>query len=132
MNESNSNFPSGPWTGFFTYNHSPEKTRTDLILEFTNGRITGEGNDWVGPFVIDGNYDVQTNECYWLKLYVGQHSVFYRGFREGKGIWGTWEISNNWRGGFHIWPVTEENNELEANVEEEPMPANAFGELMST
>jgi hypothetical protein len=30
--------------------------------------------------------------------------VFYRGFREGKGIWGTWEITIQYHGGFHIWP----------------------------
>ena len=35
---------------------------------------------------------------------MGAHDVFYRGFREGKGIWGTWEISNLSHGGFHIWP----------------------------
>ena len=32
------------------------------------------------------------------------HDVFYRGFREGKGIWGTWEIGSYCGGGFHIWP----------------------------
>ena len=45
-------------------------------------------------------------ECHWTKTYLGSHEVFYRGFREGKGIWGTWEIGGGlWgRGGFHIWP----------------------------
>jgi len=40
----------------------------------------------------------------WTKTYIGAHDVFYRGFREGKGIWGTWEITVHARGGFHIWP----------------------------
>jgi hypothetical protein len=41
--------------------------------------------------------------------------VFYRGFREGKGIWGTWEISVIGHGGFHIWPLAA--GEGEHNVE---------------
>jgi hypothetical protein len=101
-------FPSGPWTGFFTYNILPGKHRTDLQLEFAHGRMTGEGNDRVGSFVISGRYDAQTKECYWTKSYVGQHDVSYTGFGEGKGIWGTWEISPRHRGGFHIWPLTDD------------------------
>ena len=96
-------YPSGPWTGF--YNYQPkDKHRMDLHLSFTNGRITGEGNDNVGSFVIKGQYDAQSAECHWVKTYLGAHDVFYRGFREGKGIWGTWEIGEKSHGGFHVWP----------------------------
>lgn len=96
-------YPSGPWTGF--YNYAPkDKHRMDLHLTFANGRVTGEGNDNVGAFVIKGQYDVQSAECHWTKTYLGAHDVFYRGFREGKGIWGTWEIREESHGGFHIWP----------------------------
>ena len=79
----------------------------DLGLTFANGGISGEGNDDVGLFFISGRFDVSTlptAECYWTKTYAGAHNVFYHGFREGKGIWGTWEISSDARGGFHIWP----------------------------
>ena len=96
-------YPSGPWTGF--YNYQPkDKHRMDLHLSFTNGRITGEGSDDVGSFVIKGEYNAQSAECHWTKTYLGAHDVSYRGFREGKGIWGTWEIRADNRGGFHIWP----------------------------
>ena len=27
--------------------------------------------------------------------------------REGRGIWGTWEIGRADRGGFHIWPLAD-------------------------
>ena len=42
--------------------------------------------------------------------YLGKHDVFCQGYNEGKGIWGTWEISAErfgtaYRGGFYIWPV---------------------------
>jgi len=96
-------FPSGPWTGF--YNYSPkDKYRMDLDLTFAAGKMSGDGNDDIGRFMIHGQYDAKTLECLWTKTYVGRHDVAYRGFREGKGIWGTWEITAISRGGFHIWP----------------------------
>ena len=114
-------FPSGPWTGF--YNYSPkDKHRMDLGLTFANGKMTGDGNDDVGRFTIRGQYDAQTLECSWTKSYVGAHDVFYRGFREGKGIWGTWEIPPFGRGGFHIWPKLAGEGETEASAKEEAAP----------
>ena len=88
----------------------------DLGLTFANGGISGEGNDDVGLFFISGRFDVSTlptAECYWTKTYAGAHNVFYHGFREGKGIWGTWEISSDARGGFHIWPRANAKGEEE-------------------
>ena len=76
----------------------------DLRLQFGEGVLTGEGNDDVGPFVVRGQYNATSLECSWKKTYVGQHAVDYRGFREGKGIWGTWRISPRSHGGFQIWP----------------------------
>ena len=55
-----------------------------------------------------------------------RHDVFYRGFREGKGIWGTWEILWDARGGFHIWPRSFAAANEEAVSAEEEMPAPAF------
>jgi hypothetical protein len=96
-------FPSGPWVGF--YNYSPkENHRMDLNLAFAGGKVTGDGNDDVGRFIIKGQYDAAALDCSWIKTYLGGHDVSYRGFREGKGIWGTWEISLFGHGGFHIWP----------------------------
>ena len=37
-------------------------------------------------------YDVADGRCHWTKRYLGKHDVFYKGFNEGKGIWGVWEI----------------------------------------
>jgi len=99
-------FPSGPWIGFYVYSGChQDRHRMDLSLSFGNGLITGEGNDDIGPFVIKGRYDTRSKECHWTKTYVGAHDVFYRGVREGKGIWGTWEIGDSSHGGFRIWPL---------------------------
>jgi hypothetical protein len=79
----------------------------ELALRFQHGSMTGEGRDPVGKFVIRGRYDLADGKCHWSKRYLGQHDVFYQGFNEGKGIWGTWEIPSPlgvYRGGFHIWP----------------------------
>ena len=48
--------------------------------------------------------------------------MFYRGFREGKGIWGTWEITIQYHGGFHIWPLGEEEGERAYEEAEEEVP----------
>jgi hypothetical protein len=93
----------------------------DLSLSFAQGSITGDGTDPIGPFIIRGRFDATSGECHWTKTYVGAHDVFYTGFREGKGIWGTWEIPGVWRGGFHIWPLGEENAEELELIEDEPV-----------
>ena len=108
--ESDPNWPSGPWTGFFLQPGLPGKHRMELHLTFQQGVMTGEGRDWVGPFTIRGRYEVVTGQCHWTKRYLGKHDVYYKGFNEGKGIWGVWEIPPEQnlgiksRGGFHIWP----------------------------
>src|SRR5690349_15515287 len=95
----------------------------DLDLTFSNGNMTGNGADNIGRFLIRGHYDAASHECYWTKTYIGAHDVFYRGFREGKGIWGVWEIGRSARGGFHIWPMGESSGESYAEQAAEPAPA---------
>jgi hypothetical protein len=119
-------FPSGPWTGF--YNYQPgDRHRMDLRLEFAGGRVTGDGNDDVGRFLIRGRYDAANRECWWTKTYPGSHDVHYRGFREGKGIWGTWEIGLHNRGGFHIWPKASGAGDAESQTVEAAPPWEAIG-----
>ncbi len=107
--ETDPRFPSGPWVGFFLQPAIPGRHTMELRLTFRSGRMTGEGRDWVGPFVIRGFYNLADGRCRWSKRYLSKHDVFYQGFNEGKGIWGVWEIpplydSTFQRGGFHIWP----------------------------
>ena len=127
-------FPSGPWVGF--YNYTPaDKHHMELDLTFANGAMNGEGRDDIGAFLIKGHYDAGTLECAWTKTYPGSHEVFYRGFREGKGIWGKWEISGLNHGGFHIWPrgagecerqtITAEEEKLDEVVATDAVPVAA-------
>jgi hypothetical protein len=107
--ETDPRFPSGPWTGFFLQRLLPGRHLMELRLTFRHGEVTGEGRDWVGEFIVRGKYDTADGRCHWSKRYVGKHDVFYDGFNEGKGIWGTWEIAASseyprQHGGFHIWP----------------------------
>ena len=99
----------------------------DLQLTFANGNMSGDGMDDVGRFLIKGRYDAASHECYWTKSYLGAHDVFYRGFREGKGIWGTWEISIRFHGGFHIWPRRAGEGEAEAETAAAEEPVDAVG-----
>jgi hypothetical protein len=106
--ETDPRFPSGPWTGFFLQKLLPGRHVMELRLTFREGVMEGEGRDRVGHFLIRGRYGVADGRCHWTKRYLGKHDVFYKGFNEGKGIWGVWEIPSeppyNQRGGFHIWP----------------------------
>jgi hypothetical protein len=119
-------FPSGPWVGFYNYNPG-DKHQMELDLTFANGKVTGTGIDDVGRFVINGRYDTTTLECWWTKTYPGSHDVFYRGFREGKGIWGTWEITAFDHGGFHIWPRAAGDGETTEQKATQPHPAELVG-----
>ena len=115
-------FPSGPWTGFYNYSGPRGRHRMDLNLTFSNGRISGEGNDDIGRFLISGKYDASTHDCHWVKQYIGQHSVHYQGGGEKRGIWGTWNILSC-RGGFHIWPLKSGTEETTTHTEELTQPA---------
>jgi len=120
---SDAQFPSGQWFGFFTYHRHAQRFLMDLVLEFKHGRMTGEGSDCVGPFVISGHYSPENGECSWVKQYVGMHLVDYKGFREGNGIWGTWTLPPV-HGGFKIWPLGEAEAMREAEgLEEMKEPA---------
>ena len=96
----------------------------DLDLTFAAGKLSGDGNDDVGRFKVRGDYSAQTLECSWTKSYIGAHSVFYRGFREGKGIWGTWEITLQSHGGFHIWPKRLDEGDVETTAAKMEQPAD--------
>ncbi len=124
-------FPSGPWTGFYNYRPG-DRHRMELGLSFLNGRITGDGVDDVGNFRIKGQYDSQSGECHWIKSYAGAHDVFYRGFREGKGIWGTWEIAVHNHGGFHIWPRRPGHGQQRSDSVQQPEPVDAVATPVST
>lgn len=119
-------FPSGPWTGF--YNYGPgQRHRMDLHLTFATGSVSGDGNDDIGAFLIKGRYDAANMECHWTKTYIGAHAVFYKGFREGKGIWGTWDIGPFGHGGFRIWPKNASEGEEESEAKDEPEVVEAIG-----
>lgn len=104
--ETDTRFPSGPWTGFFVQSQRPPGRHwMDLQLTFRDSLIRGDGRDWVGKFIITGHYQLVDGRCWWTKKYLGKHDVFYKGYNEGRGIWGTWEIPPLLKGGFHIWPL---------------------------
>jgi hypothetical protein len=122
--EADSRFPSGPWTGYFLQASLPGRNWMELILTFRQGILTGEGRDRVGDFLIKGRYHVEDGKCSWTKTYIKKHTISYRGFNEGKGIWGTWQQTAAWKGGFHIWPVAMGDPTLLRLEEEFEEPAS--------
>ena len=129
--ETDERFPSGEWEGFFLMGHTGTKRHLmELMLTFSEGKMSGEGRDFVGEFLLSGRYEVETGRCIWNKKYVRKHEVSYDGFNEGKGIFGRWEIQDviTWHGGFLIWPKgmgdpTKHRRRAEADapVDSEPM-----------
>ena len=115
-------FGSGPWTGFYTYSTN-HRERMDLALTFRQGVVSGAGIDPVGDFSIAGRYDAESNEIHWTKSYPGRHDVFYKGYRDNRGIWGTWQIRPGLKGGFHIWPEGQGEGEAQTAAAEIDAPA---------
>jgi hypothetical protein len=126
--EADPRFPSGPWTGFFLEKNSrTDKQWMELDLRFASGKLSGDGRDYIGRFVIQGRYETSDGKCSWTKHYVGKHKIAYTGFNEGKGIWGLWEFHDSGlrlSGGFHIWPVAmgDPTREKLATEVDEPAP----------
>jgi hypothetical protein len=131
--ETDPRFPSGKWVGFWTQPPLYRgKQGQEMALTFSQGSIAGEGRDRIGKFHIRGFYSTEDGMCRWTKKYVGKHEVFYKGFNEGKGIWGVWEIPPsqnlglNWRGGFHIWPEGMPDPTGDRLSEEADVPSEAL------
>lgn len=84
----------------------PGKYQMEIDLTFADGVLSGDGRDYVGEFLLSGTYDLSDGRCFWHKKYIGGHDIYYKGFNEGKGIWGTWTWPSapSVTGGFHIWP----------------------------
>lgn len=72
------------------------------MMTFSQGKLTGEGGDDVGPFRWRGQYDKEQMSCRMIKFYPF-HDVIYEGHVDENGIWGTWNLSGM-TGGFHLWP----------------------------
>ena len=104
MTEPVSSLPSGEWTGFYIEPQNPTRSWMHLYLEFLEGKIKGEGTDYVGPWHLSGTFSAESATCQWTKHYVGKHSVDYGGQVSENGILGSWEIGDWGRGPFHIWP----------------------------
>src|SRR6185369_7073373 len=76
-----------------------------LSLAFAGGKISGEGTDFIGPFVMSGHYDLTSGKVTIRKQYLGHHLVSYEGNAEiDQGIWGLWTIPDVGKDGFHMWP----------------------------
>jgi hypothetical protein len=126
--EGDPRFPSGKWVGFFLDKRLPGRHQMEISLTFAGGRLTGDGRDRVGPFTFRGTYSTADGRCEWVKQYAKAHAVTYRGFNEGKGIWGTWELrdlGSVYSGGFHIWPEGMPDPTQPRLAEEADVPVEA-------
>ncbi|MDO1451069.1 hypothetical protein Q0590_32645 [Rhodocytophaga aerolata] len=112
-------FPSGEWEGFYSY-YPGDKHLMQCSFTFCNALITGRGNDDIGSFSWKGVYNTAVLSCSMTKFY-SSHTVFYTGEVDENGIWGNWDIDGIWRGGFHLWPKTKQENQHAQKVEIETL-----------
>lgn len=101
--ETDQRLPTGEWSGFYLESHQPKRGWMHLYLTFAEGKINGEGTDYVGPWVSQGSYDLEAGTCTLVKQYMGKHQVVYSGKIGENGIMGHWNIRST-QGEFHIWP----------------------------
>ena len=112
-------FPSGDWEGFYKYPYAGlQQGKMEFFLNFNAGVVTGGGSDSVGTFTWKGTYDTKALTCQMTKYYTS-HTVSYNGHVDENGIWGTWQIRTYNKGGFHIWPKKDGNEEEEEEAVEE-------------
>jgi hypothetical protein len=79
-------------TGWWEQGGIGREEMEGLLMQLTDGKITGSGYDVVGIFTFDGVLDAD-NQVQMLKFYMGQHTVLYRGQYDGKNrMWGNWQI----------------------------------------
>src|SRR5690242_13765268 len=88
--ETDPRFPSGKWLGFWKQGSS--RGEMECVLTFRKGVLTGAGRDRIGDFTFRGRYNANDGTCQWVKQYRGAHKVAYKGYNEGKGIWGVWNM----------------------------------------
>jgi len=112
-------FPSGEWEGFYQYGPNTGKHRMACHLNFCEQVVTGYGSDDVGAFGWKGTYDTEAGTCQMTKQYIGRHQVYYEGYADENGIWGTWHIPPSFGGGFHLWPKAGETFEVAEEAEAE-------------
>ncbi|MFN3168760.1 MAG: hypothetical protein ACE37H_17015 [Phycisphaeraceae bacterium] len=126
--ETDKRFPSGLWMGYWMQGYI--KGRMRLTLEFSGGKITGEGTDPVGLFDMKGIYSLKHNMVSMVKRYRGAHSVGYVGGAADGGLNGTWQILripqiDEWR----LWPVKDEHESVCHAAEEEDGPVVLIGDI---
>ena len=93
------------WTGWFKQGEDPTDMTLDLHVDETG--VFGLGSDTVGNFVMRGIYQMDTGVIRFIKKYIGQHEVLYRGMLtiNDNGMYlvdGEWEIIDNCKGVFHL------------------------------
>jgi len=97
-------FHSGYWNGYWEQLGFGRQLMVRFTLKFSEGKISGEGRDILGPFIFTGTYEAD-GIVKMVKYYLGKHRVFYTGAYDGEGtIFGQWMVSPGSVGPFAMQP----------------------------
>jgi len=95
------------WTGWWEQRGLGRRMMHNLVLDIAaDGTVRGSGEDCIGRFTFDGRFQPDGTISL-VKQYLGRHWVSYEGHNSGEGIFGTWNISDFWRGNFALRPAAE-------------------------
>ncbi|VDI48491.1 Hypothetical predicted protein [Mytilus galloprovincialis] len=84
---------SGHWTGF--YNQNGNRYAFELDIAFEGDKVSGEGDDGIGKFSINGDWISSSGKIQFCKQYHGKHSVDYSGQLscDGRSMKGKYNVS---------------------------------------
>ncbi len=108
--------PDGEWQGFYLYGNFRLEHPMQCNLIFNQGLIQGYGVDDIAPFGWQGTYSEKLT-VNMTKSYTS-HIVHYHGYADENGIWGTWKLFDGTAGGFHIWPIQENEDVHRESIKE--------------
>jgi hypothetical protein len=94
-------FRSGSYTGWSE--QGGRKTKLNYKFKFSDGKVTGEGNDTTGAFTWSGIFNDRTKKITLFKQYTGGVIVTYEGEKSAVGaIKGIWNIEKVDSGKFSL------------------------------
>jgi hypothetical protein len=118
------------WNGWWEQLGLGRQKMHNLELEVDPmGTVTGEGEDCIGPFTLQGRFRLDGSVSL-VKQYLGRHRVYYEGNNSGEGIFGTWHIPAFGLGRFALRPMADVSAELDQI--EELVPARESSASLRT
>lgn len=113
------------WYGNYVQDGCPNEMHIDLLTFGADGTVTGEGEDDIGTFSIDGNLSAN-GQVQFYKQYDDAHCVAYNGWVGSETITGKWAL-DDMQGDFTLkFDAEPWNGYFSMNGQKYPMKLKMF------